>query len=255
MSVVNLIIDTDMSVDVDDAGMLCAGHALQDSGDANILAVMHDTNVDAGVGAISAINSYFGRSNIAIGAYRGHVGAGGGPRKPAWTKDGRGAYVDDLVDKFAPPIRNYSQVPPASNVYRTVLAAAANASVTIVAVGFATNLLLLLQSQPDELSPLDGASLVARKVQRMVIMGGRDRPPNAQDVPSEWNFAAGCAERDCSYKSVGSITRRFMALWPTSVPTTFMSYEAGELRRTGHKSAVRNLRDSPCDHAKLFNLS
>ena len=57
-----LIIDTDMGVDVDDAGMLCAAHALQDNGEATILAVVHDLNIDTGVGAISAINNYYVRS-------------------------------------------------------------------------------------------------------------------------------------------------------------------------------------------------
>ena len=37
----DLIIDTDMSIDVDDVGMLCAAHALVDLGEARILAVLH----------------------------------------------------------------------------------------------------------------------------------------------------------------------------------------------------------------------
>ena len=57
--VVPLIIDTDMSIDVDDVGALCVAHALQDLGEAQILAVTHNTGLDQGVGAISVITNYY----------------------------------------------------------------------------------------------------------------------------------------------------------------------------------------------------
>lgn len=38
-----LIVDTDMSFDVDDALALCMAHALHDLGEADLLAVMHNT--------------------------------------------------------------------------------------------------------------------------------------------------------------------------------------------------------------------
>jgi hypothetical protein len=73
----DLIIDTDLSIDVDDVGMLCAAHALQDLGEARILAVLHDSHVTYGIGAVSVINRYFGRDGIPLGAYTGPVGAPG----------------------------------------------------------------------------------------------------------------------------------------------------------------------------------
>ncbi|EOD20735.1 hypothetical protein EMIHUDRAFT_229346 [Emiliania huxleyi CCMP1516] len=69
-----IIIDTDMSIDVDDVGALCLAHALQDRNKAEILAVTHNTGLEQGVGAVSVINHYFGRDDIPIGAYRGPVG-------------------------------------------------------------------------------------------------------------------------------------------------------------------------------------
>ena len=85
---VDLLIDTDLGTDVDDVGMLCAAHALADLGEARILAVTHGTNLDSAVGAISAINHYYNRDDIAIGAYHGPIGSGGG--QPGWTREGRG---------------------------------------------------------------------------------------------------------------------------------------------------------------------
>lgn len=87
----DLIIDTDMSIDVDDVGMLCAAHNLMDAGEANILAVLHDAHAVYGVGAIAAINRYFGRDGIPVGAYTGPIGKPG-PRSafPEFTNEGQG---------------------------------------------------------------------------------------------------------------------------------------------------------------------
>ena len=49
---VPIILDTDMSIDTDDAGALCVAHALHDLGEAKLLAVTHDTGNLYGVGAI-----------------------------------------------------------------------------------------------------------------------------------------------------------------------------------------------------------
>ena len=97
----DLIIDTDMSIDVDDVGMLCAAHALVDLGEARILAVLHDSGATHGIGAVSVINRYFGRDGIALGAYTGPIGKPG-PRSahPEFTNEGQGWYVDELVKRF-----------------------------------------------------------------------------------------------------------------------------------------------------------
>jgi inosine-uridine nucleoside N-ribohydrolase len=74
-----IILDTDMSIDVDDVGALCVAHALEDLGEAKILAITHDTGLSEGVGAVSVINHYYGRDHIPLGAYRGEVGCAARP--------------------------------------------------------------------------------------------------------------------------------------------------------------------------------
>ena len=59
-----LIIDTDMSSDCDDVGAVCMAHALMDAGEAELLAVVHNTGLLEGVGAVSAINAWYGRQDI-----------------------------------------------------------------------------------------------------------------------------------------------------------------------------------------------
>ena len=97
-------------------------HALADLGEARIEAIVHDTGLANGIAAVAAINRYYNRDKILIGAYKGHVGAPELPEptgpepmmddwedpdqpeppsppagpKPFWTNDGRGVYVKAL---------------------------------------------------------------------------------------------------------------------------------------------------------------
>jgi len=50
----------------------------------------------------------------------------------------------------------------------------------VIAIGPLTNIRDLLESAPDEQSPLDGKALVAAKVRRLVIMAGDFRKPKAE---------------------------------------------------------------------------
>ena len=130
-----LIIDTDMSSDCDDVGATCMAHALMTKGEAEIVAIVHNTGLDTGVGAISTINTWYGRPDIPVGAYKGQFNAGN-----------RGSYVDDLVKRFPSKIKNASQVPDALSVYRKALAGSPDRSVWISSIGFTTNIEALLKS-------------------------------------------------------------------------------------------------------------
>ena len=147
-------------------GALCLAHTLVDLDEARILAIVHDTAVPNGIEAVSVINEWYGRSNILLGAYRGPIGAPNGSAEPVWAHNGEGVYIADLLARSPSASRNASPVLPALKVYHKTLAAAPDGSVTIVGIGFATNLLELLQS-------LGGAALVASKVNKLVYMGGR----------------------------------------------------------------------------------
>ena len=138
MARVNLLIDTDMTVDVDDVGALCIAHALADQGEANILAVVHDTGFELGAAAISVINRYYGRDGLRIGAYRGDAASIGRPSDtpgPKWVNHGKGYYVEDLVSTFPSRVRSAADAEDALFVYRTELSDAEDGSVVIVSLG------------------------------------------------------------------------------------------------------------------------
>ena len=250
---VPIILDTDMSIDVDDVGALCVAHALMDLDEAEILAVVHNTGLEQGVGAVSVINHFYGRDHIPIGAYRGPIGWPLMTPAPEWTNHGAGWYVEALVDNFPSPIRNCSQVEDAMTVFRRTLAVAVHRSVTIVAVGHAMNLLGLLHSLPDATSPLNGVDLVKEKVAKLVWMGGsywfQDRV--------EWNWGA-CGGSDnpnatkCgAYSSLPQLTADLLTQWPASVPTVFVSFDIGFWVRSGGVLNAGAPERSPCRQAYM----
>jgi len=220
----HIIIDTDMSTDVDDVGALCLAHSLQSAGEAVIEAVVHNAGFAGGAGAVSAINHWFNRDSIPIGSYAGGVGAF------------NSSYVDELVSRFPGPIKRANEAPSAVRVYRSTLAAANASSITIASIGFVTNLHALLASTADELSPLSGLALVATKVMRLVMMGGHYSGGMRR---SEWNFGGlGIGG------TIGRITNETLERWPPSVPVTFLGFEVGVGVQSG--SSLRHAPDGPC---------
>lgn len=230
-----LIIDTDMSGDCDDVGALCVAHALVRRGEADLVAVVHNTGLDTGVGAISAINNYYGRQDVLVGAYKGAF--------DWWL---RGPYVDDVVSRFPGPIRNSSQAQDAVTVYRTALASSPDKSVWISSIGFTTNLEALLASPADSISPLDGRALVEAKVKGIAWMGGRypaSVPGGSPTMPSpEHNFG---------FNGIGRSTANTLAAWPPSVPITFLGFEVGVAFGTGGVMTNHTPPTNPCRQAYI----
>ena len=247
---VDLVIDTDMSIDVDDVGALCIANALVDAGEAHLLAVTHDTANTFGVAAIAAINSYYGRSAVPIGTYNGDVGDKA--HTPSywddWTLQGEGWYTEDLASR-ARLVQTVTA--DAVRVLRSTLAVASDdRKVTIAAIGHATNLHALLKSEPDGLSPLNGVELVAAKVKELVWMGGSFYDSHRV----EWNFGAyggdpfGFAG---AYADLGTLTNETIDAWPSSVPITYISYEAGASIRVGGVLKYSVPESSPCRQAYM----
>ena len=218
---VSVILDTDMLTDFDDVGALACLHALADSGEAEILAVVSSTRGNASVGAIQVINSYYGRPGIPVGCVKGAGVMGAypgamqkvGPSEPLGekTKGDGGHYkyrklVQDYPDLCT--IVDSDDAPDANLIYRKALAGAGDGSVTICSVGFLTNLRRLLETGGDDLSPLDGRSLVSRKVRRLVVMAGRY--PRGKEYNVQWDVES---------------ARLVFSFWPTQI--VFSDFEYG----------------------------
>ena len=169
-----LIVDTDMGFDVDDVGAVCLANALHMAGKAELLAVVHDTGCELGIGGVSAMMNFYGMNNVTLGAWRGQYGSDCNQHYEGTS--GQNQYLSRLIDNptFAGPVKSSKQAGVLSGVqaYRKVLAAAPNASVNVASIGMPTNLRDLLKSTSDEYSSLSGYDLIAEKVAKIVFMDG-----------------------------------------------------------------------------------
>jgi len=159
---VKIIFDTDLGPDYDDVGALAFLHAMADSGKAEILATVASNKHELVAPAIDVLNTYFNRPGLEIGA----------PKSAGANMGSSQHWADSIVAKYPHRINATSEASDAVTVYRKILQSQPDNSVTVVTVGFLTNLGSLLKSQPDNYSELPGNELVRKKVARLVSMAG-----------------------------------------------------------------------------------
>ena len=124
-----VIFDTDMLTDYDDIGAIAVLHALADAGECEILATVSSTRGNSSVAVCEAVNAWYGRPDIPVGCVRG-IGVGGSPE----TGDGNGhGKFREIAAKYARFVKHpdSSQAPDALEVYRQVLSAQPDGSVTV----------------------------------------------------------------------------------------------------------------------------
>src|SRR5882757_285522 len=204
---VSIILDTDIGPDYDDVGAVAVLHALADKGEARPLAIMASNKNELVGPTIDILNIYFGRPDLPIGAPKG----ADAPDRGAIQK-----WPEMLVKKYPHHVNATSEVPDAIELYRKILSAELDHSVTIVTVGFLTNLANLLDSKADKYSRLSGRELIRKKVKHLVSMAGR--------------FPEG-REYNVFIDSLASA--RVFLHWPT--PVIYSGFEIGRQIVTGRQ--------------------
>jgi hypothetical protein len=155
-----IIFDTDFDSDIDDVGALYMLHTFAERGDVDILATILSTTHFWSPFALDAVNTFWGRPHIPIGA-------------PFMEGVNKGSYYAETIARdFPNDLGETKKIEDATHLYRRILASQADGSVTLVSVGHLTNVARLLESKPDELSPLSGKELVSLKVKCWVAMLG-----------------------------------------------------------------------------------
>src|SRR4030095_499500 len=117
-----IIFDSDMGPDYDDVGAIALLHAFADSGYVKILATVASTKYEGVAAVFDVFNTYFQRPGLIIGVPKG---------KALELKDWQ-HWTDTLLLKYPHNIKANNEVPDATDVYRQVLAAQPDKSVTIV---------------------------------------------------------------------------------------------------------------------------
>jgi inosine-uridine nucleoside N-ribohydrolase len=157
-----VVLDTDMGPDIDDALALGMLHTYQDRGGIELAAVTLSRNSEAGARFIDAVNTWYGDPDVPIGI----------DRRSPHTMVESDSYVS-LADRWPNDLGGGS-IPDGVGVLRRVLAGAVadGRPVTIVQVGFAGNVAALLDSGPDDVSPLSGPELVVESGAVLSVMAG-----------------------------------------------------------------------------------
>jgi inosine-uridine nucleoside N-ribohydrolase len=225
-----VMFDTDMGNDIDDALALALLHALESRGECRLVSVTITKDNPWAAPYIDLVNTFYRRPEIPIGMVKGSgVTPDDSPmiRIPAERKhpDGSFAYPHKLLSG--------ADAPDAVRVLRQALAAQPDHSVTIVQVGFSTNLAHLLDNSRE---------LTASKVKLLVMMAGDFAKRNPEfnikmDIPS---------------------AQKLVRDWPTPIVTSgfeignSMLYPASSIRRdfpANHPvaDAYRNYKPFPYD--------
>jgi len=221
MAAEKIIFDTDIGGDCDDAGTLAILHRLCELGEAELLAVTACYDSPYVAGCIDAINRYYGRE-VPVGInYGENLGAN--------------VYAQGLCEGFpnrypASCMGTEAAPPDSLALIRKILSEAEDHSITLVATGMMTNLCRLVTSEADESSPLDGKTLIAKKIRRTVVMGGRffetwpmviyaENNVSYPPVIAEWNIHE-------SITSAQTVCRE----WPGEL--VFSSFEIGNYIHT-----------------------
>ncbi|MEP7317598.1 MAG: nucleoside hydrolase [Panacibacter sp.] len=222
---VPIIFDTDIAPDYDDVGAMALLHAFADKGEATILATISCNAFETTAPTLSVLNTYFNRPLIPIGI----------TKKALPNKDCSQQWAQAIIAKYPHALQNNDAAEDAVQLYRKILSAQPDKSVTIVSVGFFTNLADLLNSGADEYSQLDGKALVIKKVKQLVSMAARIDKDGKTGY--EFNVMIDAAA-----------SKKVFSEWPT--PVTISGFEIGEKILTGIRLINNNnIQNSPVKDA------
>lgn len=150
----SVILDRDLSSDVDDVGAVAVLRSLADKIEIEILAVVVSSGDPWAAPCLSALNAWFGRPTFPVGMIRGTSGSH------------ESKYTKNIADEFHGIIKpDPDQAVEAVSLYRKSLPA--NLTIVSLSSRSATSphqLEQFVTSPPDAISPLSGMQLVQQKV-------------------------------------------------------------------------------------------
>ena len=205
-----IIYDTDIGSSTDDLFALEMLHRYHDEGRCRLLGVIVDREGEEYAACADVVDTYFGHGYVPIGLVRHSI-----TNPPIWIDyKALPTYTDgNGLPMFRRSISDYSSLPDGWQLYRRLLAAQPDHSVSICSVGFLPALAQLLDSEADEFSPLGGVDLVRQKVKCIYLMGG----VFGESVEPDFNFKKGI-----------TFASEFFRLWPKEVDLVFSPMEVGQ---------------------------
>lgn len=213
----NILIDTDLGCDCDDAGALAIAINLARSGYCSFAAITNARSSRNADISIKVILDYFSINGVPIGRTS---------RMNFLCDASYEKFTEPLAEGFGAGYR-LSESINSVRLMREVLTKSPSKSLTIVGLGPLVNLSDLLHSESDDLSALTGYELIEEKVSSVWIMGGSMQPEVA-----EWNFAQDSAAAADVLKN-----------WPSDI--YLLPYESGAAVKTGKYLLESGRNDNP----------
>lgn len=201
---VKVIFDTDMGNDIDDALALDMLYKYADEGRITLLGITSNKEEHpASVEYIDILNTFYGYPDIPVGRIREGANCDRENSFVAQTsRDG----------DYKRTISDYDALPESAELLRRLLASQGDGEVTLIAVGFSTNLQRLMASGPDAVSSLDGMELIRRKVKHLYMMAGEFE--QAEGKSAEYNIRI---DRNAAQESFESGPRPLRSVLSRSV--------------------------------------
>lgn len=168
----NIIFDTDIGNDIDDAEALDLLYKYQEEGSINLIGICINKKGEESFRFVDLMGIWYGHPDIPVGITHTEDSTGCAAAD-CYTGAVCAMKAGDGSPLFVTSGKDSNGVPEACRLYRKLLSEAEDNSVTIVSVGFFNNLSLLMDSGADEFSSLCGMELIKRKVKTLCIMAGR----------------------------------------------------------------------------------
>ena len=205
-----IIFDTDIGSSTDDLFALEMLHRYEQEGRCRLLGVVVDREGEDCAAVADVMNTYYGHADTPIGLVKKGLLA------PMVWIDYKALPTYTTADRqpmFFRSVSNYAALLDGWQLYRRLLSAQPDHSVSICTAGFVTCLAQLLQSEADEYSSLSGVELVRQKVKCIYMQGG----VFGDAVEPDFNFGQGI-----------TFALEFFRLWPKDVDIVFSPGEVGD---------------------------
>ncbi len=205
-----VILDGDFGSSTDDLFALEMLIRYEEQDRCQLLGVIVDREGTENAACVDVMATYFGHPDLPIGLERNGV-----KNPKVWIDYTSLPRYTDKSGKllFSRTLSDYNALPDGWQLYRRMLVAQPDRSVSIISIGFVSSLAQLLQSKGDDISPLSGVELVRRKVKCLYIQGGVFSKANE----ACYNFGQGI-----------SFAQTLISLWPSDVDVIFSPGEVGQ---------------------------
>ncbi len=192
----SVILETDIGNYIDDVVALDMLYKYVDDGQINLAAECVNTDSPYAAEFLHLTNHWYGYPDIPIGRAEQGISSNFDALNYAEAICQMSDAQGNLL--FQRPDFQNDSIPEAVALYRKTLAAQPDSSVILISVGFSINIVKLLQSPADDISPLTGKELIRQKVRLLSIMAGSFGPypiaeynvikdiPSAQMIAHEW---------------------------------------------------------------------